>query len=352
MNNKLITSNLVLYGFTHALIDATCAALIFSLLKYYPITSEIFIGFVILYNVLAFGLQPLIGLVSDKWQIPRNTAIAGVIVTALSAITVFFSPLIAVIFAGVGNAMFHVGAGTISLNLTPRKATAPGIYVAPGALGLLVGTLLGKAGYFIPWIFVLVLLLLCVCIWFVSIPKIDYKEKIVSSKFSYFELIIILILLAIVSRALIGSLIVFPWKTNMVLLIILTLAVVFGKALGGFLADKFGWSLISVSALIISAPLLAFGVNIPILAIFGMFLFNITMPVTLVAISNTLSGKPGFAFGLTTLALIFGALPIFTPLKNTLNTNIIIFTTIILSSVILYFGLKLYSNVQSHSNKK
>jgi hypothetical protein len=43
--------------------------------------------------------------------------------------------------------------------------------------------------------------------------------------------------------------------------------------------------------------------------IFGIFLFNMTMPITLVVISNTFQGRQGFAFGLTTLALIIGALP-------------------------------------------
>jgi FSR family fosmidomycin resistance protein-like MFS transporter len=341
-----------MYSLAHSAVDATCAALIFSLLKVYPLASQTFIGLAILYNLIAFGLQPLIGIGVDKLRIPKNTALVGMIVTASSAIIIFFSPIIAIIFAGIGNALFHIGAGTISLNLTPRKATAPGIFVAPGALGLLIGTLLGKDGYFVPWIFILVLLILCVCIWFVAIPQIDYKEKIVSSKFSQFELIIILVLLTIVARALIGSIIVFPWKTNIILLVILTLAVVFGKAFGGFLADRFGWTLVSVSALILSAPLLAFGATIPWLAICGMFLFNITMPVTLVAIANILPGRPGFAFGLTTLALIFGALPVFIGLNDIFNTYAVIFTTIILSGASLYISLRLYSGVQTHSNKK
>jgi MFS transporter, FSR family, fosmidomycin resistance protein len=339
-----IKSNLVAYGIAHAAVDATCAALVFSLLKYYLLTSQTFIGLVILYNLLAFGLQPIIGLGVDKWKIPKNIAIIGITITAFAIICIPFSHLTAIIIAGVGNALFHVGAGTISLNLTPRKATAPGIFVAPGALGLLVGTVLGKGGYLISWAFILTLAVLCVIIWHITIPKIDYKEQNIPNQFNYFELIIILILLAIVARALIGSVIVFPWKTNIILLIILTLAVVLGKALGGYLADIFGWTQVAVSALILSAPLLAFGANIPVLAIFGIFMFNMTMPVTLVAISNTLPGRPGFAFGLTTLALFCGTVPIFIGLKDFFNQSLIIFTLTILSAIIIYFGLRQYHN--------
>jgi len=135
---------------------------------------------------------------------------------------------------------------------------------------------------------------------------------------------------------------VFPWKTNFDLLIILTSAVVLGKGLGGILADKFGWIQVAVGALVLSIPFLVFGTNIPYLAIVGMFLFNITMPITLVAISNIFPGRPGFAFGLTCLALILGALPAFSGLKHILGGKLFIFTIIIISSLALYYALKIY----------
>ena len=102
----------------------------------------------------------------------------------------------------------------------------------------------------------------------------------------------------------VGTLLVLPWKTDFNLLLMLTSAVVLGKAFGGILADKFGWIKIAIPALIISAPLLFLGPNYVALGILGAFLFNFTMPVTLTALANTLPGKSGFAFGLTTLAPI------------------------------------------------
>jgi hypothetical protein len=41
----------------------------------------------------------------------------------------------------------------------------------------------------------------------------------------------------------------------------------------------------------------------------GLLLFNITMPLTLVAVWGQLPSRPGFAFGLTTLALLRAARP-------------------------------------------
>jgi FSR family fosmidomycin resistance protein-like MFS transporter len=94
--------------------------------------------------------------------------------------------------------------------------------------------------------------------------------------------------------------------------------------------------------LLLSAPLLAFGVSNPVLAIIGIFLFNLTMPVTLTAIANMLPGRAGFAFGLTALALVTGALPASTEIKGIMTNHWIVLVTILVSALILYTGLKLY----------
>lgn len=340
---KNISANLFVYGTAHAIVDGICAAVIFSILKNQIVSTTDFISLVILYNVLAFGLQAIFGLVADYFKSPRAVAFLGCILTGLSAITFLSFPIVAVIFAGLGNALFHVGGGSISLNLTPKKATAPGIYVAPGAVGILVGTLLGKGGQFIAWPFILILAILCLLMFVIKKPEMNYeREAVRENKFNYFEFILLLVFLSIAIRSLVGAVLVFSWKTNIDLLIILTSAVVLGKGLGGILADKFGWIRVAVGALILSIPFLVFGTNIPYLAIIGMFLFNITMPITLVAISNILPGRPGFAFGLTCLALIFGMLPAFFSIKQALSNNWFIFSIIIISAMALFSGLYLY----------
>lgn len=99
-------------------------------------------------------------------------------------------------------------------------------------------------------------------------PEMNYERKeIRENKFNYFEFILLLVFLSIAIRSLVGMVLVFPWKTNVDLLIILTAAVVLGKGLGGILADKFGWIRVAVGALILSIPFLVFGANIPYLAI-------------------------------------------------------------------------------------
>jgi len=346
-----IISNLTVYGITHAAIDATCAALIFSIPAIQSTSAPDFFWLVILYNILAFGLQSILGLITDYFQSPKLVAFLGCVLTIISVAIFSIEPVLAVILVGIANALFHVGAGSISLNLTPRKATAPGIFVAPGVIGILVGTLIGKTGSYVAWQFILLLVVLAVFIWFVKPPNIDYSRRSVEQKntVNYFGAILFLVLLSISVRSLVGAVLVFPWKSEMILLIILTAAVVLGKSMGGILADKFGWMRIGIGSLLLSIPLLVFGANTPLLAIVGIFLFNITMPITLVVLSNILPGRPAYAFGLTCLALIFGVLPVFSSLKEFLGSGSIILLTVIISSVALYYGLSLYSrNIDSN----
>lgn len=347
-NNKLsiknISANLFVYGSTHAIVDLVCAGVIFSILRNQIDGAVDFISLVVLYNILAFGLQFIFGLVTDYFESPRIVTIFGCILTVMSAILFVSFPAVAIILAGLGNALFHVGAGSLCLNLTPKKAVAPGVYVAPGALGLLIGTLLGKGGQFVAWPFVLSLFILCLLMLVIKKPDMNYTRENNENKINYFWLILSLVFISITVRSLVGMLLVFPWKTDINLLLILTASVVLGKALGGFVADKFGWLKIGVGSLILSIPFLILAANIPYLAIMGMFLFNITMPITLVAISNILPGRPGLAFGLTCLALILGALPAFYSIKSILANNWFIFGVIVISAVSLYFGLKKYFN--------
>jgi FSR family fosmidomycin resistance protein-like MFS transporter len=159
-----------------------------------------------------------------------------------------------------------------------------------------------------------------------------------------FETVILLLLISIAIRGMVGLSLVLPWKSDTGLLFALTGAVVLGKAFGGILGDRFGWSRVAVSGLAVSAPLLAFFPHIPAIAITGAFLFNLSMPITLICLARLLPGKEGFAFGLTTLALIIGAFPTFTPLRIVIGRQIFLSIAILISITVLYSGLRLYQS--------
>ncbi len=336
MKASIITAYLSVYGFTHALVDASCVML---LLGGIDVKAEL-PSYILLYNVLAFGLQLPFGWVLDRIQKPVLSAVAGCIMLSL-ALMLFLHPLAAILLAGTGNALFHVGGGTISLNLRPGKASIPGLFVAPGGIGLFAGGVILKSSGFHPEYFVVLLLCMGVVMFLLKSPPVFYGIKR-EKQVNFLILAILLLLITICIRSAVGLSAEFPWKSNITLLIMLTLSIALGKGLGGFLADYFGWIKISVGGLALSALLLFFGAQFPASGIAGMFLFNLTMPVTLVAISNLLPGKPGFSFGLTTFALVAGALPAFLGYKSFLSGGPVILILILLSAVILFIGLRLY----------
>ncbi len=326
-----IANNLLVYGFGHALVDLMSAVIVFSLLFISPVK---FFGYTILYGILAFGLQAPLGLIVDRFKLVKHFAITGLLVCLIGIFLVKDFQLIAILFAGVGNALFHLGGGIVSLSLKPGKASFPGLYVAPGAIGLFIGTLIGKSGNLFSILFLIITLLVCLFILIVKIP--DYPKKNKSPK--YFELILFLLLISIFIRAFIGVSLVFEWKSNLLLVVFLVFCVFAGKSFGGILADKFGWIKIGGLSLLLSIPLLCY-YNIWYLASLGLFLFNMTMPITLVAIHNLMREWPGFSFGLTTFALILGSIPAFFGFKI-FSWTVIAFM-IALSALFLYLALKL-----------
>lgn len=335
-----VTTYLLSYGLTHALVDASCIIL---LLGGIDVKGDLF-RYIILYNLLAFGLQLPLGWLNDQIQRPVSSAVSGCILVGLS-LQFFYNPLVAILLAGIGNALFHVGGGTVSLSLSPGKASFPGLFVAPGGIGLFAGGMVLKFYGFHPEIIASLLVTMGLALLLLKSPEIIYKlQKPKTSNF--FALILILLLITICIRSVVGLSVSFPWKSNLNLLICLTAAIALGKGLGGFLADYFGWIKIAVGGLAISALLLVGGSKLAIAGIAGLFFFNLTMPVTLVAISNLLPGKPGFSFGLSALAVLVGALPTFFKTKSFLSESPVILLLVVISTIILYFGLKLYNQHQ------
>jgi MFS transporter, FSR family, fosmidomycin resistance protein len=356
MSQMASLRNLVVYSVSHALVDATCAAALFAIVALGQTETRDLFYLIVLYNVMAFATQPLWGLGVDIFKASKQSAVLGMLLVAASTLFLKF-PFPVAVMAGLGNALFHVGGGAAILNLASGKAARPGLFVAPGALGLTIGIVLGKSGHFVAWPFVLLLMGSALLTLKMPQPK-TAAPRPSSGNLKWFEPVILLLLISIAIRSLVGLSLVFPWKSNPALLFALTGAVLLGKAGGGILGDRFGWTTVAVAGLAVSAPLLTFWPQVPTLAILGTFLFNLSTPITLTCLARMLPGKSGFAFGLTALALLIGAWPILTqPLGFTSDPRFIL-VTILISSVAVYGGVRLYFRhfgdhlpIQSHPSQ-
>ena len=78
---------------------------------------------------------------------------------------------------------------------------------------------------------------------------------------------------------------------------------------GGLAADRFGARRAGPASLLAAGALFLLGEN-PLAGTAALFLFNMTMPMTLSALARLLPGAKGLAFGLTTFALFLGFLPV------------------------------------------
>ena len=325
-----------LYSAAHVSVDTICAAVVFSITSTDGAKAAAFSGLLLLYHVLAFGLQPILGLGTDLAGCPCFVAVLGL---ALSSVALVLTPvpLSAIVVAGIGNALFHVGAGIICLGTTPGRSTGPGLFVAPGSLGLLFGAVLGSQNALPVVPLMLAALVLCTLMLSTQTPGVVARHRR-GRQIGHIEMILGLLLLVITARSLMGFLVTFPWETQPISLFALTFASALGKACGGMLADRWGWIPLGVGATLASLPFLVGASTWPSAVIPGILLLNLAMPVTLLAVTESMPEYPGFAFGLTCLALLLGALP---PLLGVaVDAPIVVALVIALSSSALYGGLR------------
>ncbi|MCI8328621.1 MAG: hypothetical protein HFG02_03115 [Oscillibacter sp.] len=297
-----------LYSAAHFWVDFSCALLLFGMLS-----GEAVFGLcTLLYNFCAFALQMPLGLAADRLN--RNGLLAALGCGMIAAAYLVPWPAAMAVTAGVGNALFHLGGGIDVLNGGGKRAAALGVFVSPGAAGLALGGLWGRGDAPPLWLGPLGLLVLAAAIGRVcggasgnappELPAADRCGRLA------------LLLFVVVLRSYMGMNQPFSWKGDW--LLALTLALALGKAAGGFAMDRLGprrasaWSLGAAAALYLGAAL-------PLPGTAAVFLFNMTMPVTLWAAARLLPGAKGFAFGLLTFGLFLGFLPSYLSWPNLLS---------------------------------
>ena len=259
-------------------------------------------------------MQPLLALAVDSRRWYRQAAATGCALAAVAMLVPGSLPILAVCVAGAGNALFHLGGGSVGLRLKPGFAAPAGIFVAPGAVGLFLGTLLGESGFSALWTGALLLGMFSVLLLTHQAPVLPPRNR-PERPLGRGRLILLLLLTSVAMRSLLGLASSFPWTSAPALAPLLVLAGALGKGCGGVLADRFGWMRTAVCAPLMSIPLLMFGTASHAERIVAMFLVATTMPVALAAVSETLPGEPAFAFGLTGFALLVGVLPGFSHLR-------------------------------------
>ena len=274
---------------------------------------------ILLYDIVAFTLQLPIGIALDQLDKNSYAALlsyalvgAGVI---LSLVPIALLEWPAILLLAIGNALFHSAGGLSVLNISQKHAGPSGIFIATGAIGVFLGTQSAQMERLQIAFSLLVLLFLCALITLV-VQKVNKKYWNVHnvsfdiSELSFNTLLAIALLnLVVALRSYVGMVTAFPWKSEMLLLVLSILGVFAGKALGGVVADRIGFRTTAIFSLIVAATLFAPSWEIPVLGLLGVFFFNFTMSITLASLANILPNAKGTAFGLASFSLAVGALP-------------------------------------------
>jgi MFS transporter, FSR family, fosmidomycin resistance protein len=337
-------------GVAHLIVDAVCVS---SVLRASPPSNALgasALAFVLGYDLLAFAGQVPFGWLIDRLDLRRGAGLLGIALTALALLAGQDGGYAVVLLAGAGNAIFHAGAGAMALAGSNGRAAPAGVFVAPGALGLGIGLLLGRKFLTVPlwpWYVALAAAFLMVLLVAVRSPvpagSPGPAEKAAEApppfRLGAVCAIASLLCLSVAVRSLVGTVGCDACDKTLFLGIALPGAVFLGKLSGGFLADRFGWIDLSMVALLASAPLLAFSGGDLWLAMPGMILFQMTMPVTLTAIYRLMPARPAYGFGLLCFALIIGTLPAFLP-GGWRPQGIPVLLLVLASAVALYLALR------------
>lgn len=326
-----------IYSLGHFWVDFSCALLMFGCLG----GGKDWALCLLMYNFCAFAMQMPIGLAADR--LSRNSAVAALGCALVGAgWSMTGAPVLCAVTAGLGNALFHVGGGIDVLNASEEKSAALGVFVSPGAFGVFLGTLWGKQEAFAAAIPLLGLVLFG-CAFLLSDRllrgSLDSGNAPLSFEWKKETLWVLGCLFSVVVlRSYMGMILAFPWKTG-AWAAAAVCAVVFGKAAGGFLGDRIGMGRAGALSLGLSSLLFLFG-NVPPLGVCAVFLFNMSMPITLRAAARLLPGSRGFAFGALTFALFLGFVPVYLGWSLPVPGNGGYALGALLSAILLTAGLK------------
>lgn len=352
-----------IYSILHMFVDGVCALAMFGV--FIPQENGYF--YMLLYNFCAFALQMPLGIILDAlaserlpisaqtvpasrtkplsaqrcaslpvfraFSLAPCTAALGVLCTIIGALT---HPII----LGIGNALFHIGGGIGVIaedSCKSWRGKGLGIFVAPGAFGLYLGTLAAKGGLWRPcfWMAALAMLLFGLAMFWLQahtarrtgslapsaaitgrtsssaaktereLPPIGKTEaKLRSAAITAITCCFLVVIL----RSYLGMSVTFPWKTGQAAGLFCVLALVTGKMAGGLLAAHYGARKTAILSLAAAALCYLFSASMPF-GLAALFLFNMTMPITLYWMVCLLPQMPGFAFGFLTFALFLGFLP-------------------------------------------
>ncbi|MCP1384304.1 MFS transporter [Runella salmonicolor] len=259
-------------------------------------------GVVMLYNILAFGGQLPAGIWLDRIGKFRAASVISLVVMIAA---LFFSTTNVWFFtalAGISSAFFHVAGGGTTLMSFPQKSVFVGMFSAFGVLGLALGG--WAAALHWQWVMYFLMAGLALIMFFLSWAKFPdaqkndthWKEQPLLDTHDY---LMILLLAAIAMRSAVWNFVQLVYTHQYEWLFYTALAAMIGKLAGGWLADRIGARLYTLTALAIAVPALSWGYRKLFWLMLGTGLLQSVTPVSVTALQRIFPKLPATISGAT-----------------------------------------------------
>lgn len=253
------------------------------------------ITMLVVYAMLGFGGQLPLGFLLDKQKQIKPFAIISISLLLLSSAFYFIDPYTAIIITGIAGAGIHVTGGSICLHTHEDKSGPLGIFTAPGVLGLTLGSILGNISSSYLLIAMSGVIILTVLIFKNGIPAYQAQNKKKGSQLDTHDWIMLSILLIMCFRSFIYDIInssILQFEHG---ILVLGISAFLGKIIGGFIADKIGWSKFVYITLPLAFIMFQFGKENLYAIAFGIACLQSSVPLTLLLMSRSLPVFPATA---------------------------------------------------------
>ncbi len=286
----------------HFMTDLICAFAVYSMIAEGKAVR------VVMYNFCAFVLQMPLGLLADALKSKRQEDNAILFIGLSIPLTLSGLLNFPVWVFGLGNALFHVGGGIITIHKDHEnryEGRGLGTFVAPGAIGLFLGQVIA-CNSIIMRIGITAVMAVLFVLLYTEISRNNPERKPAILEIDEEALkAIILTLLVVILRSYVGFAVSFEWKHGVFLGLLAVLCVAGGKTLGGFIKPVLGYYKTIVVTLLSAALCYLLGSMTPF-GLLALLLFNMTMPITLCMLAERMKHLEGFAFGILTFGLFIG----------------------------------------------
>ena len=315
MQNKYSPIEL-LYGILFFLVHLSIELVCYTLL-YIKFGSNIATLVVIIYDFFAFVPQAIVGDFHNGHK-TMNIGIIGVLCFVLSLILINsqnqFLFYLSLFSLSIGNAILHETGAITTISVSDNHIFPSALFVSGGVFGILLSKFLSIANISIYWLLIpIIFILIVVCSTSKEWCKVDivYTEFDIVKDVSKASFVLVVALVVVATRSFLGCILPTGWRKTMFDLVLLYFSLGIGKAVGGLLCDIYGYKFVTIISTLVCIPFIILGNFNMLLSLIGILLFSMNMSITYALALNVYKQNPGVAFGITTIGLFIGVLPMF-----------------------------------------